>query len=126
MLIIVSGPQYVNLSKLWLCVGCRDDFSKAVLWNANSLNHLVTAPCSDLHSSFHYSVSMSRWCKPDGTWSLVDLRNCTMLTDSQPVLIVYYTLKANLSSMIKNVSCTYIYIYIYCYSYYVSACLLFG
>ena len=37
---------YVKEIKLsnygFMYVGCKDDFSKAVLWNANSLNHSVT------------------------------------------------------------------------------------
>ena len=88
-------------------VGCKDDFSEAVLWNASRLDQLVTVPCSELHSNFHYGVSISRYCNSDGTWSPVNLRNCTMLTDSQPVVIVYFTLESNSTTINKNVSCYY-------------------
>jgi len=87
--------------------GCKNSFSEGVLWTANELDQLITMPCSKLHPSFRYSVSISRHCKSDGTWSPVDLRNCTMFTGSKPVVIVYFTVPINITftTKINEVSC---------------------
>ena len=71
---------------------------------------LVTQPCSNLHPSFRSGVNIKRQCSSNGSWSsVVDMSDCTMLRDSYPVVVVYFTVFANdthinSSTIINNVS----------------------
>ena len=93
-------------------VVCADDFSGALFWNSNRRNKSVTQPCSRLHPSFRSGVNIERHCNNDGTWSPVDMTNCTTFVDSNPVITVHFTLIVNDSNtamdsatIINNVSC---------------------
>ena len=57
----------------------------------------MTQRCSELHSSFRSGVSVSRQCGDDGEWSPVDLRGCTMFINSNPLVIVYFTLNGSVT-----------------------------
>jgi len=70
---------------------CDNDISEALLWPNSRQNSLSTQLCSQLHPSFRSGVEIGRWCSNNGSWSPVDLRNCTMFIGSKPVMIVYFT-----------------------------------
>ena len=57
----------------------------------------MTQRCSELHPSFRSGVSVSRQCGDDGEWSPVDLRGCTMFINSNPLVIVYFTLNGSVT-----------------------------
>ena len=90
---------------------CDNDFSEALFWTNTRQNSLSTQLCSQLHPSFRSGVEIGRQCNSDGSWSLVDLRNCTMFIGSKPVMIVYFTVilndtgMTNSKNIINNVSC---------------------
>ena len=91
-------------------VACVNDFSGALFWNNSRRNLLVTQPCSALHPSFRSGVNIARQCNSDGTWSTVDVSNCTMFINSNPVIIVYFTViisdsnTVDSTTIISNVS----------------------
>ena len=65
-------------------------------------NLLVTQPCSELHPNFRFGVEIGRQCNSDGNWSPVDMTNCTMFLDSNPVIIVYFTVIVSDSNTIDS------------------------
>ena len=89
---------------------CNNDFSGALFWSNSRRNLLVTQRCSELHPNFRSGVEIGRQCNNDGTWSPVDMANCTMHINSNPVLIVYFTVivsgsnTMDLDIFINNVS----------------------
>ena len=89
-------------------VACKADFSGALLWSRSRVGQEVTQTCSELHPSFRSGVDVRRQCGNDGSWSPVDLRDCTMFIGSKPVVVVYFTIsppsEANSTSTINNVS----------------------
>ena len=78
-------------------LACENDFSGGLFWPASRRNQLVTQRCSELHSSFRSGVTISRQCGDDGEWSPVDLRDCTMFINSNPLVIVYFTLNGSVT-----------------------------
>ena len=76
-------------------LACENDFSASLIWPSSRRSRLVTQRCSELHSSFHSGVSVTRQCGDDGEWSPVDLRDCTMFINSNPLVIVYFTLNGS-------------------------------
>jgi len=109
----------------FVVLACTSDFSGALFWNNSRRNLLVTQLCSELHPNFRSGVEIGRQCNNNGNWSPVDMTNCTMFLNSDPVLIVYFTLIVNGSDIMdstvifRNVSFFYInynirsYIYTY-------------
>ena len=91
-------------------IACVNDFSGALFWNNSRRNLLVTQPCSTLHPSFRSGVNLARRCNSDGTWSPVDMTNCTMFMNSNPVIVVYFTVTVSSSNtmdptnVVSNVS----------------------
>ena len=83
---------YTNLTTL---IACDNDFSEALFWPNSRRDSLVTQSCSQLHPNFRSGVNIGRQCRSDGSWSPVDLRNCTMFIGSKPVVIVYFTVTLN-------------------------------
>ena len=81
---------------------CVKEFSGALFWNNTGINLSVTQPCSKLHSSFRSGVEIRRKCNDDRTWTPVDMSNCTMHADSNPVLIVYFTVIINDSDTVNS------------------------
>ena len=81
---------------------CVTDFSGALLWINSRTNLLVTQPCSELHPNFRSGVQIGRQCNSDGNWSPVDMTNCTMFLNSNPVIIVHFTVIVNDSDMIDS------------------------
>ena len=81
---------------------CVTDFSGALLWINSRTNLLVTQPCSELHPNFRSGVQIGRQCNNDGKWLSVDMTNCTMFLNSNPVIIVYFTVIVNDSDMIDS------------------------
>ncbi|XP_065910282.1 uncharacterized protein [Dysidea avara] len=71
---------------------CRNDFSGGLFWQNSRRNITVNQSCSMLHPSFRSGVDIRRQCRVDGSWSPVDLRDCTMFIGSDPVVVVYFTL----------------------------------
>ena len=63
---------------------------------------LVAQPCSELHPNFRSGVEIGRQCNNDGNWSPVDMTNCTMFLDSNPVIIVYFTVVGSESNTIDS------------------------
>ena len=100
-----------------LChIACDDDMSNGLFWEKSRLNSTVTQPCSRLHPNFRFGVSIKRQCHNNGSWSAVDLSNCTMYRNSHPVVVVDFTLGTinldivNLSDITTKVSLTTIYL----------------
>ena len=87
---------------LFLYIACVNDFSGALFWNNSRRNLLVTQPCSTLHPSFRSGVNIARRCNSDGTWSPVDMTTCTMFMNSNPVLVVYFTVIVSDSNRIDS------------------------
>lgn len=100
--------MYVCSNQLSSCVlfstACQNEFSGGLFWVNSRRGTHVSQPCSELHSSFRFGVSISRLCRADGSWSPVDLRNCTMFRDSNPAVVVYFTTNLNNTVMPNNVS----------------------
>ena len=88
-----------------LFIACKNDFSQALFWVNSRRDSSVTQPCSELHPSFRFGVSIGRQCQSDGSWSPVDSRNCTMFRDSNPVIVVYYTTNQSNVIVTDDVSC---------------------
>ena len=89
---------------------CANEFSGALFWINSRTNLLVTQSCSELHPNFRSGVQIGRQCNNDGNWSPVDMTNCTMFLNSNPVIIVYFTVivsdsnTIDLVAIINNVS----------------------
>ncbi|XP_065911114.1 adhesion G protein-coupled receptor L3-like [Dysidea avara] len=82
-----------------ILIACDNDFSEALFWPNSQQNSLVTQSCSQLHPSFRSGVNIGRQCRSDGSWSPVDLRNCTMFIGSESVVIIYFTVTMNNTDM---------------------------
>ena len=85
-------------------LACENDFSEGLFWPNSRQDLLVTQSCSLLHLSFRSGVNIGRQCESDGSWSPVDLRNCTMFIGSQPVVIVYFTVSFNNTDAMTSVN----------------------
>ena len=91
-------------------VACVDDFAGGLLWSNSRRNVSVTQPCSELHPSFRSGVNIERQCLNNGSWSSVDMSNCTMFRNSYPVVVVYFTVTTDntytgdSAAIISNVS----------------------
>ena len=48
-----------------------------------------------MHPNFRSGVQIGRQCNNDRKWSSVDMTNCTMFLNSNPVIIVYFTVIVN-------------------------------
>ena len=83
-------------------IACANDFSGALLWINSRTDLLVTQPCSELHPNFRSGVQIGRQCNNDGKWSSVDMTNCTMSLNSNPVIIVYFTVIISDSNTIDS------------------------
>ena len=81
---------------------CGNDFSGALLWINSRENLLVTQPCSELHPNFRSGVQIGRQCNNDGKWSPVDMTNCTMSLNANPVIVVYFTVIVSGSNTIDS------------------------
>ena len=97
------------IALLSFITACQSNFSQSLFWMNSRRGSQVIQACSELHSSFRFGVSISRRCQADGSWSPVDIRNCTMFRESNPVIVVYYTTSQNNTVEPNNVSN-------YCYS----------
>ena len=78
-----------------LYAACDADFSNGSFWNTSRRDISRTQLCSTLHPNFLSGVNIERRCENDGTWSPIDLSNCTMFMDSLPVVIVSFTVAIN-------------------------------
>ena len=89
---------------LQLCLykACANDSSGALFWITSRTNTLVIQPCSELHPNFRSGVQIGRQCNNDGNWSPIDMTNCTMFLNSNPVIIVYFTVIVTDSNMIDS------------------------
>ena len=85
-----------------IAIVCRNEFSVALFWPNSRRDSLVTQSCSQLHPSFRSGVNIGRQCRSDGSWSPVDLRNCTMFKSSKPVSIVYFTVTENSNDVMSS------------------------
>ena len=85
---------------------CKEDFSEALFWPNSRQDSLFTQSCSQLHPSFRSGVNVGRQCRSNGSWSPVDLRNCTMFIGSKPVVIVYFTVATNNTDVVTPVNIT--------------------
>ena len=89
---------------------CVSDFSGALFWTNSRTNSSVTQRCSELHPKFRSGFEIRRQFNNDGKWSPIDMTNCTMFIDSNPVLIVHFTVMvigsdaSNSNFIISNVS----------------------
>ena len=92
----------VLLSYLFCFKACANDFSGALFWMNSRTNTLVTQPCSELHPNFRFGVQIGRQCNKDGNWSPFDMTNCTMFLNSNPVIIVHFTVIDSDSSTIDS------------------------
>ena len=81
---------------------CTNDFSGALFWMNSKIDLLVTQPCSELHPNFRSGVQIGRQCNNDGNWSPVDMTNCTMFLNSNPVIIVYFTVIVSDSNVVDS------------------------
>ena len=86
-----------------ILIACDNDFSGALFWPNSKQDSLVIQSCSQLHPSFRSGVNIGRQCRSDGSWSPVDLRNCTMFIGSKPVVIVYFTKTVNNTDMMTSI-----------------------
>ena len=87
---------------VFIHAACVNDFSGALFWNNSRRNLPVTQPCSTLHPSFRSGVNIERHCNSDGTWSPVDMTTCTMFMNSNPVIVVYFTVIVSDSNRIGS------------------------
>ena len=83
-------------------IACANGFSGALFWMNSRTNLLVTQPCSELHPNFRSGVEIGRQCNNDGNWSPVDMTNCTMFLNSNPVIVVYFTVMGSDSNTIDS------------------------
>ncbi|XP_065903420.1 uncharacterized protein [Dysidea avara] len=97
----ISAKENISVNIL---PACENDFSEGLFWPNSRQDLLVTQSCSLLHLSFRSGVNIGRQCESDGSWSPVDLRNCTMFIGSQPVVIVYFTVSFNNTDAMTSVN----------------------
>ena len=88
--------------QLYFYEACTNDFSGALFWINSRTNLLFTQPCSELHPNFRSGVQIGRQCNNDGNWSPVDMTNCTMFLNSNPVIIVYFSVIVSDSNTIDS------------------------
>ena len=99
----------VNFS-IFVLSACETEFAGALLWPTSRRSRMVTQRCSALHPSFRSGVMVNRQCGDQGDWSPISIQDCTMFNDSNPLIIVYFTVNAsntdevNLTLTAENVS----------------------
>ena len=81
----------IFLFKLLYLAACEADFTGGLLWPTSRRSRLVTQRCSEIHPSFRSGVMVSRQCGDTGDWSPVSIQDCTMFENSNPLVIVYFT-----------------------------------
>ena len=93
-------------------VACQSDFANGILWNATKRNQTSSLKCSSLHSNFRDGLQITRSCNSDGSWSSVNVIDCTMLITSPSLVILSVILsedtQQNYSQLAENVSLSYV------------------
>ena len=59
-----------------------------------------------LHPSFRSGVMVSRQCGDEGDWSPISIQDCTMFNDSNPLVIIYFTVNTSNTDETTHTSTT--------------------
>ena len=76
---------------LYIACGDLDRLSHGILWPITRTNKMVEMFCSDIKSSFGFGLNVTRNCREDATWSIVDTSQCTVSPMQQSTIIMYST-----------------------------------
>ena len=108
--------EYVSTYIFVTLIACQSDFTNGILWNATKRNQTSSLKCSSLHSSFRDGLQITRSCNSDGSWSNVNVVDCTMRITSPSVVIVSVILSGDTQQkylqLAENVSFSYICTYL--------------
>ena len=86
-------------------LACQEDFSDSLFWDKSRTDIRITQPCSELHPNFRSGVNIGRWCQSDGSWSPVDVTNCTMFMESNAIVLLSFTVSSE-NNVLKELNIT--------------------
>lgn len=69
-----------------------------ILWPRTPENLLSEFSCDLISSSFRKETRVTRQCLGAGRWAGPDLTSCTLREDSEPFLLLWFVIEANVSS----------------------------
>ena len=81
---------------------CPEDFTLGVLWERSLTKTTYKHKCSDIHPSFKFADTVTRYCMKNRTWAPVNFSQCVMDSDSPVIMIVIINLGTNDSSLVES------------------------
>jgi len=65
-----------------------DETFEVVLWPKTPVSTTAMIRCAEIHSSFPFGPYITRRCNVGEMWGVPDFSNCTMRSDSTPLVVV--------------------------------------
>ena len=87
---------------LYCNVDCPEDFTLGLLWERTLTKTTYEHKCSDIHPSFKFADTVTRYCMRNRTWAPVNILQCVMDSDSPVVMIVIVNMGTENSSLVKS------------------------
>ena len=81
---------------------CPEDFTLGVLWERTLTKTTYKQKCSDIHPSFKFADTVTRYCMKNRTWAPVNISQCVMDSDSPLIMIVVINLGTDNSSLVQS------------------------
>ena len=81
---------------------CPEDFTLGVLWERTLTKTSYKQKCSDIHPSFKFAYTITRYCMKNKTWAPVNISQCVMDNDSPLIMIVVINLGTDNSSLVQS------------------------
>ena len=81
---------------------CPEDFTLGVLWARTLTKTTYKHKCSDIHPSFKFADTITRYCMKNRTWAPVNISQCVMDNDSPVIMIIVINLGTDNSSLVQS------------------------
>ena len=81
---------------------CPEDFTLGLLWERTLTKTTYKHKCSDIHPSFKFADTVTRYCMKNRTWAPVNISQCVMDNDSPVIMIVVIDLGTDNSSLVQS------------------------
>ena len=81
---------------------CPEDFTLGLLWERSLTKTTYKHKCSDIHPSFEFADTITRYCLKNRTWAPVNMSQCVMNSDSPVIMILIINLQTDNSSLVKS------------------------
>ena len=104
-LFICTMCVHTNITYLHT-LDCPEDFTLGILWERSLTKTTYKHKCSDIHPSFKFADTVTRYCMKNRTWAPVDISQCVMDSDSPVIMIVVINLGTDNSSLVQSMEDT--------------------